>query len=87
MRRFSFVVMVVLIMTAMMVASAGSAFASANNPNGSKGSGQEQATSNCNGNVGKQGTNGVKAGGGPKEGVLGPTNCDHLHQNNGSIGR
>ena len=38
----------------------------------------QNAMDNCRDNVAKQIANGVSAGGGPKEGLPGPTNCDHL---------
>lgn len=40
--------------------------------------GQENAIENCGQNINKQANKGVSAGGGPKEGVLAPTNCDHF---------
>jgi hypothetical protein len=37
-----------------------------------------QAVANCEANVAKQFDAGVAAGGGKKEGIPAPTNCDHL---------
>ena len=37
-----------------------------------------QADANCSENIDKQSEKGISAGGGPKEGVLAPTNCDHF---------
>lgn len=41
---------------------------------------------NCGAVIAKQYANGVAAGGGPKEGIPAPTNCDHFFQNFGLIG-
>ena len=40
--------------------------------------GQAKAGNNCGNTIDKQSGNGVSAGGGPKDGVLAPTNCDHF---------
>ena len=37
-----------------------------------------QAVENCEANIAKQVERGVAAGGGKKEGIPAPTNCDHL---------
>ena len=37
-----------------------------------------KAAANCSQVVGKQSANGTSAGGGPKEGISAPTNCDHF---------
>ena len=37
------------------------------------------AVANCGGAVTQQGVGGVAAGGGPKEGLGAPTNCDHFY--------
>lgn len=64
---------------ALTLASASPALAfgngSGNSPNAP---GQENAIENCFQNIAKQSAKGVSAGGGPKEGVLAPTNCDHF---------
>jgi hypothetical protein len=39
-----------------------------------------RAVENCEANIDKQTVNGVAAGGGKKEGVPAPTNCDHFFQ-------
>ena len=38
----------------------------------------EQAEENCGATIDRQTAGGVAAGGGPKEGVPAPTNCDHF---------
>jgi len=48
-----------------------------NNGNAANAPGQAKAQENCSENVFKQTDKEVEAGGGPKEGFLGPTNCDH----------
>ena len=50
------------------------------NGGGNSGSapGQANAIANCFDNIAKQTDKGVSAGGGPKEGVPAPTNCDHF---------
>jgi hypothetical protein len=45
-----------------------------------------QAVAACQNNISKQSANGVTAGGGPKAGILAPTNCDHFFQASGAIG-
>jgi hypothetical protein len=42
---------------------------------------------NCNNTVHGQVDRGVQAGGGPKAGEPGPTNCDHYWQRFGFIGK
>jgi len=37
-----------------------------------------QAVENCQANIAKQIDGGIAAGGGKKEGIPAPTNCDHL---------
>jgi hypothetical protein len=69
---------------AIMAASAGNAFAIANPDNNGKAEnapGQQTAGENCSGVVNKQEEKGVAAGGGPKEDIPAPTNCDHFFQN------
>jgi hypothetical protein len=81
---------VAAIMVAMVVASAGNAFALAYTPDTggpSQGTITEQAEGNCEANVTKQVDNEVAAGGGSKEDVDAPTNCDHFFQREGIIGK
>jgi hypothetical protein len=40
--------------------------------------GQAKAGENCSNTINRQSANEVSAGGGPKAGVLAPTNCDHF---------
>lgn len=64
----------------MLLSSVSYAFAYANpgnNGNAGNAPGQTNAQANCEQNIGKQIEKGVSAGGGPKEGVPAPTNCDH----------
>ena len=81
MRRIVLLVVVALVMAAMMVmGNVSYAFAfAAPGSNGAQGQGQENALLNCADNTVKQENMGVSAGGGPKEGTLGPANCDHFH--------
>ena len=44
------------------------------------------AVAACEANIAKQTADSVSAGGGPKAGVPGPTNCDHFYQFIGAIG-
>jgi hypothetical protein len=37
-----------------------------------------RAAANCSANIGKQTEKGIAAGGGKKEGIPAPTNCDHF---------
>ena len=76
--------LLVLLMAVMMVASAVPAFAVANDPHAADAPGQLPAYGHCFEHAMNQQHRGVEAGGGPKEGA--PTNCDHLHQEEGSIG-
>ena len=73
-------ILLVLAVAAIMVLSSVSyAFAYANpgnQGNGSSAPGQSSARANCSANIGKQDENGVSAGGGHKEGIPAPTNCD-----------
>lgn len=46
----------------------------------------ENSAANCAEVVAKQAAKGIAAGGGPKEGILAPTNCDHFFQDVGLIG-
>ena len=77
-------ILLVLAVGAIMVLSSVSyAFAEANPDNsGNAGTapGQATATSNCGENILNQFGNEVSGGGGDKEGILGPTNCDHFWQ-------
>jgi hypothetical protein len=74
-------VLLVLAVGAIIVLSSVShAFAYAhpdNQGNGSSAPGQSKAEANCDNSLAKQDAKGVSAGGGPKEGQLGPLNCDH----------
>ncbi len=85
MRRF----MVMLAVVALLVAAlAVPAFAVAlpGSP-GERGVGQETAFNNCEFKANQnQADNEVIAGGGPKAGVVGPTNCGHFFQETGLIG-
>ena len=46
----------------------------------------QKATDACGANIEKQTAKGVSAGGGKKQGIPAPTNCDHFFQNQGDIG-
>ena len=70
---------VLAVMAVMAAVSMVPAFAVANNPNGADAPGQANAIANCAENVLKQTVKGVSAGGGPKEGFIAPTNCDHFY--------
>ncbi len=88
-RRKLSVLLAAAMMAATMLAGAGNAFAFANPDNKGKAadaSGQAQAQANCFRNIEKQFEKGVAAGGGPKEGIPAPTNCDHFFQQIGVIG-
>jgi hypothetical protein len=61
--------------TAMVLASASSAAAQT-----------DESAENCGGVIMTQSDAGIEAGGGPKEGILAPTNCDHFFQAIGAIG-
>jgi hypothetical protein len=100
MRRLMMLIIVALLTAAMLVTGAGYAVALANNPenkgNGSNAPGQQNALENCTENFNRQGEKDVVAGGGPKaepieeDGALvplEPTNCDHLFQDLGRIGK
>jgi hypothetical protein len=79
MKRIVTVLTVAALMAVMLVASAGYAFAFANpdnEGNASNAPGQSNARQNCFENIIKQTEKDVSAGGGPKEGVPAPTNCD-----------
>jgi hypothetical protein len=79
MKRIITVLTIAALMAVMMVAGAGYAFAYANpdnQGNASNAPGQENAIENCVQNIEKQTENDVSAGGGPKEDVPAPTNCD-----------
>jgi hypothetical protein len=73
-------ILLVLAVAAIMVLSSVSyAFAYANpdnNGNAGNAPGQATAQDNCSQNITKQEDKGVEAGGGHKEGILAPTNCD-----------
>lgn len=84
MKRF---VVMLAVVAVLMVALAAPAFAFAYNPNGlANGKGQGIALEKCGNAVNKQQSKGVSAGGGPKEGLEGPSNCDHYYQLEGFIG-
>jgi hypothetical protein len=99
MKRILTVLTVAALMAVMLVAGAGYAFAFANpnnKGNASNAPGQENAGANCTDTFSRQGEKGVVAGGGPKaepieeDGALvplEPTNCDHLFQDLGRIGK
>jgi hypothetical protein len=74
-------ILLVLAVGAIMVLSSVSyAFAYANpdnNGNAGNAPGQATAQDNCGQTINKQEENGVAAGGGHKEGVPAPTNCDN----------
>jgi len=77
MKRIVLVLAVAALMAAMMVASAGSAFASANNGHpfqNAAASAQETADDNCAEVIGSQDIN---TSNGKKQGRT-PTNCDHV---------
>jgi hypothetical protein len=77
MRRIITVLAVAALMAVMLVAGAGYAFAFAWHDNGKV---TPQAEENCDANIDKQSEKGVSAGGGKKEDVPAPTNCDHFYQ-------
>ena len=62
------------IAAAALAATAGASNATAYNP--ANPHTPQVAIDNCLANVDKQSVKGVSAGGGPKAGVLAPTNCD-----------
>jgi hypothetical protein len=79
MKRIVMVLTMAALMAVMLVAGAGYAFALANpdnRGNASNAPGQQNAHQNCENTISKQHEKGVSAGGGKKEGVVGPTNCD-----------
>ena len=82
MKRILTVLTVAVLMAVMLVAGAGYAFAYANfdnNGNAANAPGQQNAQDNCSDTIGKQSDKDVSAGGGPKEGVPAPTNCDKFY--------
>jgi hypothetical protein len=62
------------IAAAGIAVTAGASSATAYNPDNPNT--PQVAIDNCGANVEKQSANGVSAGGGPKAGILAPTNCD-----------
>ncbi len=67
------------VLTVTLVFSGGSALAaSPGSGNPGNAPGQAHAQANCNNTIDRQYGKGVAAGGGPKEGILAPTNCDHF---------
>jgi uncharacterized membrane protein len=77
------ILLVVAVGAILVLSSVSYAFAEANpnnNGNAESAPGQEIAEDNCNGAIAQQGENDVSAGGGPKEDVSSPTNCDHFFQ-------
>ncbi len=89
MKRIITVLTVAALMAVMLVAGAGSAFAKAYTEESggpSQGNITEQADDNCEANVMKQTEEEVAAGGGPKQDIDAPTNCDHFYQREGNIG-
>lgn len=91
-RRLTALLVMGVMMAVMLVAGAGYAFAAANPdadpPTGKAATapGQVQALTNCEEVFFRQLEMGVSAGGGPKEGIPGPENCDHFFHNEGIIG-
>jgi hypothetical protein len=83
-KRIIAVLRVAALMAVMMVAGAGNAFAL---PYNEQGTFTDQAVEGCLIAVGTQFETDVETGGGPKEGVLAPTNCDHYFQYSGAIGQ
>ena len=49
--------------------------------------GLEQAVAACSKTIGLQAMRDIAAGGGPKQGITAPTNCDHFFQAIGVIGK
>jgi hypothetical protein len=89
MKRMITVLTVAALMAVMLVASAGSAFAFAYTEESggpSQGTVTDEAEGNCEADVMKQTENEVAAGGGPKQDIDAPTNCDHFYQREGNIG-
>jgi hypothetical protein len=73
------VLTIAALMAVMVFAGAGYAFAFANpdnEGNASNAPGQNNAQENCFENITRQLEKGLSAGGGPKEGTIGTTNCD-----------
>jgi hypothetical protein len=63
----------------VLAASGGSALAESNGGgNSSNAPGQANAITKCTNTIDRQTAKGVSAGGGPKQGVPAPTNCDHF---------
>ena len=88
-RRMILVLAAAALMAAMMALMAAPAFASANPGSNGKAAdapGQTQAQENAGQTEDRQSANGVMAGGGPKQGIPGPTNAEHFYQLSGSIG-
>lgn len=81
--RITALLVLAVMMAVMLVAGAGNAFALANSEQGTV---TEQAEGNCEANLVKQRENEVAAGGGPKEDIDVPLNCDHFFQSEGLIG-
>ena len=62
-----------------LAVSGGSALAYTNGGgNSASAPGLANAVRNCEATIARQAAKGVSAGGGPKQGVLAPTNCDHF---------
>jgi hypothetical protein len=89
MKRMIIVLTVAALMAVMLVVGAGSAFAVAYNEvsgGPSQAEINDEAGENCEENVMKQTEEDVAAGGGPKQDIDAPTNCDHFYQREGNIG-
>ena len=83
MKRIITVLTVAALMAAMVVAGAGNAFAFTyfdNNGNAENAPGYQKSEENCASAGGKQTAKGVAAGGGSKEGIPAPLNCDRFFQ-------
>ncbi len=88
-RRILLVLAAAALMAVMMAVMPAPAFAFANpDNNGNAGSapGYNQAWDNSRQAIRTQTANDVSAGGGPKQGILAPTNSDHFYQDYGYIG-
>ncbi len=89
-RRMILVLVAAALMAVMMAVMSAPAFAFANpDSNGNAGSapGHTQAWDNSRQTIRTQTANDVSAGGGPKQGILAPTNSDHYYQSYGYIGK
>jgi hypothetical protein len=83
MKRIFSVLAVTALLVAMLVASAGTAFAFANPENNGKtefAPGQDRAPENCTETIAKQHLDGNVSNGHKVPGNTAPTNCDHFYQ-------